>query len=102
MPPRKSRPPEPTTVRVRALVSFSEIRQGDEADVEVNARVQGWINAGLVVIVGGTGEAGPGSAEPDAPGGDPEGTEGSLPAGGEPGEGFGTGAYGSSPLVDQG
>jgi hypothetical protein len=102
MPPRKIIAPEPTRVRVRVITSFNEMRQGDEAEIEINSIVQGWINAGLVVIVDGTSPAGPGGAEPDAHGGDPKGAPGGVTPGGEPGEGFGTGAYGSAPIVDQG
>ena len=84
------------TVRVRALISFNDVQAGDTADLALDARVQGWINAGLVEVVGGgTGTAGPGGPAT----GDDErvqaGAEGVVPPGGEPGEGFGSGAYGA-------
>ena len=55
------------TVHVRALHSFNEIQKDDEADLELTPRVQGWINAGLMeVLGGGADQAGPGGAEPAA------------------------------------
>jgi hypothetical protein len=54
-----------TPVRVRVRTSFNGMVAGDEADVELNARVQGWLNAGLMEVVSGESTAGPGSTEPD-------------------------------------
>lgn len=57
--------------RVRVRTSFDGFRQGDEAEVHVDAVVAGWIEIGVVEIVEELGEpdgedpAGQGSAEPD-------------------------------------
>lgn len=56
----------PPRARVRVLVSFNGMRAGDEADIPLDGKVQGWERAGLVVIESGTSSAGPGSVEPDA------------------------------------
>lgn len=59
----------PQAVRVRALVSFMDVREGDESVCPLDAIVQGWVNAGFVrvveVITSGSTEAGPSGAEPD-------------------------------------
>lgn len=90
-------------VHIKALVSFNSIHKGDDAVVEITPRVQAWIDAGMVkVIEDGKDQARPGGAEPDADERVATGTVGSLPPGGEQGEGFGAGAYGSSPGLDQG
>lgn len=39
-------------VRVKALVSFMDIREGDESVLELDATLQGWLDAGFVKIVG--------------------------------------------------
>lgn len=88
---------------VRVLVSFNDVQAGDEAILPIDTRVQGWISAGLVEVVpDGTGAAGPGKPAKDDDKRVPAGTEGSLPTGGEPGEGFGSGAYGTAEGFDQG
>jgi len=53
------------TVRIRIRTSFNGMVAGDEADVELNERIQGWIRAGHAEVIGG-GEtaAGPGGTEP--------------------------------------
>lgn len=38
-------------LQVRALVSFMDIREGDESVLPLDATLQGWINAGLVKVV---------------------------------------------------
>jgi hypothetical protein len=53
-------------VTIRARVSFNMVQIGDTANVPLDARVQGWLDAGLVEVIHGAGQAGPGSAEPDA------------------------------------
>lgn len=89
-------------VTVRARVSFNGIRQGDEATVVRDTRVSGWIDAGLMEEVSnGTGQAGPGGAEPGDDERKPKRAAGSVPAGGEQGEGFGAGGYGSPAQFDQ-
>lgn len=91
--PRK-KTPEYAAIRVRS--SFNGMRKGDTATVELDERVQGWVRAGLVEVTGhGTDQAGPGGAEPDDYERVPEGAEGGEQAGGEPGQDFGSGAYGS-------
>jgi len=64
---------EPKLVRVRATVSFMDVRQGEESFMPLDGTVQGWINAGLAVIVdeavhSGPDQVGPSSPEPDLPG----------------------------------
>jgi len=77
-----------TWVLVRATRSFMDVRQGDESLMPLDDTVQGWINAGHIIVLSretltvkdaGPGEvtltfeedsdgpdpAGPGSAEPD-------------------------------------
>lgn len=58
------------TVRIKALVSFMDVREGDESVCPLDAVVQGWLSAGLVrileqVVNDGEDPAGPGGAEPD-------------------------------------
>ena len=92
-----------TPARVRVLRSFNGMQAGDEGDVVVTDRIQAWINAGLLKVVeGGTDSAGPGSVEPDDHERVEDGVAGSVPAGREPGEGFGAGGYGTSAQLDQG
>jgi hypothetical protein len=75
-------------VHVKALVSFMDIREGDESVMELDATLQGWLDAGFVKVVGevsvtvedggpgvatlvlegeydGTDQAGSGGTEPD-------------------------------------
>ena len=93
---RKTTPvPEPVRARVRVRTAFNGMHAGDEALLEIDARVQGWINAGVVEVVDGTDQARSGGAEPNAHERDPDRTAGSGSAGREPGEGFGTGGYGA-------
>ena len=83
-------------VRVRVLISFNDVQKGDEADLYgLNDLVQGWVNAGLVEVLNGPDPAGSSGAEQDDNERVQGGAEGSLPAGGEPGEGFGSGGYGA-------
>lgn len=87
----------PERIHIRARTSFNEIVQGQEATVEMNAKVQGWLNAGLVEVVhDGTTEAGPGSAEPDDNDRVAPGAQGGRKTGRQPRQGFGTGGYGSA------
>lgn len=93
--------PKVSRVRLRVLVSFNGMRVGDEAEVAMSPLVQGWINAGMAEVVrGGKDQAGPGGAEPDVGEREPERVEDSVPAGGEPGQGFGAGAYGTPERLD--
>jgi hypothetical protein len=93
----------PRTVRVRALVSFNDVRAGDEAWLPWGERVHAWERAGLVELIDsevkeirrGESETGPGAVEPDTHERVAVGAEGSVPAGGEPGQDFGAGPYGS-------
>ena len=60
-------------LHLRALVSFMDVRQGEESFMPLDGTVQGWINAGLAVIVdeavhSGPDQVGPSSPEPDIPG----------------------------------
>lgn len=92
----------PEWVNVRVLISFGDVKAGDVAHLERTPRVQGWIDAGLVEVLGGESEAGPGSPDPDDNERVTGGVEGSVPAGGEQGEGFGAGGYGTAESFDQG
>jgi hypothetical protein len=93
----------PETVRIRVLTSFNGMHRGDEADVVMSPVVQGWLSVGLIKVVGGGKDpAGPGGTEQDDHRSVPAGARGSRPASGEPGEGFGTGGYGTAESVDQG
>lgn len=79
--------PVPDWVRIRVLRSFGTVVAGDEADLALDQRVQGWINAGLVKVVdGGPDQAGPSGSEPDPEGGVPGETGGGRSSGDEPGE----------------
>ena len=100
MAPRKKISRPAGQVRVRARVSFNGLHRGDEGDVIMNEVMQGWIDAGLMEVIDGTGEAGPGGAEPDAHERVADGAAGSGEAGSEPGEGFGAGAYGAPSKLD--
>ena len=98
----KKTPPS-VFARVRVLRSFNGFRAGDEADTVVDQMIRGWIDAGLMKVVGdGTDPAGPGGAEPDDHERVPDGAAGSLEASREPGESFGAGGYGTSAQLDQG
>lgn len=77
------------------LVSFNNMYKGDTADVEMSDRVQGWVNAG-VVRVDGASQTGPSAAEPDHQGSVTLGTGDDIAPGDEPGEGFGSGGYGTA------
>lgn len=90
------------TIHVRVLISFGDVKAGDIAHLERTPRVQGWIDAGLVEVLDGESEAGPGSADPDDREGLESGTADSVPAGGEQSEGFGAGAFGAAEGLDQG
>lgn len=58
---------EPVTVRVRT--SFDGFRAGELYSAELDATLQGWIDAGwMEVLDGGTDPAGPGSTPEDVPG----------------------------------
>lgn len=90
------------TVHVRVLISFDDVKRGDDALLELTPRVREWIRIGLVEVLGGEDPIGPGAAESDDHERVAKGTEGSVPTGSEPGEGFGTGAYGASEEFDKG
>ena len=42
---------EVSLVRIRATRAFEDVRQGDESTCPLDSTVQGWINAGHVVVV---------------------------------------------------
>lgn len=85
------------TALIRIRTSFNNMYVGDEATVEVTPLVQGWIDAGLAeVVAGGTDPAGQGSTQPAVVQGQPKRAGGGVPAGGEPGEGFGASGYGTT------
>lgn len=89
-------------IHIRVLISFGDVKAGDIAHLERTPRVQGWIDAGLVEVLDGEGEAGPGSTDTDDREGLEGGAAGSSPAGGEQSEGFGAGGYGTAEILDQG
>lgn len=77
-------------VRVRALISFNDVRKGDEAELEMTPTLQGFIDRSLfevleVLGVGTVGD-GPGGLEPGSDDGEQAGVEGVHAEGGEPGE----------------
>ncbi|MCL7377482.1 hypothetical protein [Streptomyces sp. 35G-GA-8] len=82
-----------TRVRIEVLTSFNGMVAGDTGAVDLNGRVQGWINAGLVKVVdaGGTNQVGPGGAEPNDPWSEPQGAGDGGPAASESGERAGPG-----------
>src|SRR5687768_5302027 len=82
-------------IRVRVLRSFNGMRKGDQAEVVSSDRVATWIKGGFMEALDGQNPAGPGSAEPHADERVADGTQGGSPAGGEPGQSFGAGPYGS-------
>ena len=88
--------------RVRALVSFNEVRKGDVAELEVDARVRAWVAAGLVEVLDGETAAGPGTADAPVARRRAKRAGNGSPSGDEQGEGFGAGGYGTSEGVDQG
>lgn len=90
------------SVTIRVLTSFNGMHRDDESTIPLSSTVQGWINAGLVkVVTHGADPAGQGGAEPDDQGGVAFGAGDSGQAGDEPGEGFGSGGYGTAPGIDQ-
>lgn len=85
------------TVHLRIRTSFNGMQIGDDAVVELNATVQGWLNAGVAeVIEDGEDQARPGGAEPDDDERLAAGAARGVASGGEPGQGFGAGSYGTS------
>lgn len=68
-------------VRIRVVQSFNNMYRGDEAVVEHDDTVSGWIAAGRVRLVeavhSGAGEAGQSGAPANDAGGESEGTHGS-------------------------
>lgn len=90
------------SVTIRVLTSFNGMHRGDESTIPLSSTVQGWINAGLVeVMARGTDPAGQGAVEQADQGGIAFGAGDSGQAGDEPGEGFGSGGYGTAPGIDQ-
>ena len=83
-------------MHVRVKISFNGMRKGDESMVPKSPRVLAWIAGGLMEeIKGGQNQAGPGEPEPHADEREQERAAGSGTSGSEPGQGFGTGSYGS-------
>lgn len=93
MPPKKK---TSKSELIEIVVSFNGMYAGDTANVIIDERVQGWINAGLAKVVdSGADQAGPGAVVADDPGSLTVGAgDGSAP-GDEPSEGFGSGGYGA-------
>lgn len=91
----RKKPVQVNVVGIRVLVSFNGMYAGDTAVVPVSQRVQGWINAGLVVSDGES-QAGPGAADPNDSGSVALGAGDDSPAGDEQSQGFGSGDYGAS------
>lgn len=87
-------------MRVRVLIAFNGMRPGDEGVPADPERAKGYVRLGLMEILdggdSGEREAGPGGSETGDPGSVPAGTGESRETGSEPGEGFGTGGYGSA------
>ncbi|WP_326811627.1 hypothetical protein [Streptomyces scopuliridis] len=80
-------------VRIEVLTSFNGMVAGDTGTVDLDERVQSWINVGLVKRVGsnGTDQAGSGSTEQDDPRGQPTRTGSGRQAAAEPGPDPGAG-----------
>lgn len=90
------------SVTIRVLTSFNGMHKGDESTIPLSGIVQGWIDVGLVEEVDrGEDPAGPGAVEQADQGGVAFGAGDSGQAGDEPGEGFGSGGYGTAPGIDQ-
>ena len=95
--------PKTKTVHIRMRLSFNNMYEGDEAEVELTEKVQRWLDHGLAEVVGdGAGQARPSGAEPNDHERVPQGVDGGGPAGGAASQGFGAGAYGSPAGIDQG
>lgn len=89
------------SIKIKVLVSFDDIRAGDEGTVLLTPRVQGWINAGFVKVVpDGKNQARPRRPEPDPYERVTARAEGSRPASGEPGESAGSGEHGAAEGFD--
>ena len=84
------------TVRLRIRTSFNNMYEGDEADVVMNDRIRGWIEAGVAEVMDGQDQAGPGGAEQDDHQRVPDGAARGSKAGRESGQSFGAGGYGTS------
>lgn len=67
---------EPARLRIRVRVSFNGMYKGDEATVEDNDRVRGWIAAHYVEEIRGEGETGPGGSDESDSGSEPQGAAG--------------------------
>lgn len=91
------------TVRIRMRLSFNNMYEGDEAEVELTEKVRRWLDNGLAEVVDdGTDQARPGGAESDDHERVTSRAERSGSAGRTAGQGFGAGSYGSPAKLDQG
>ena len=86
-----------TEVRLRVLRNFDLFKTGEELVNPLTERVVSLVSLGFMeVVFDGTDQAGPGSAHAGDPGGSPADDQRESDAGAEPGEGFGSGGYGSA------
>lgn len=102
MPPKRKASAAPKLVTIRVNVAFNGLYKNDTADVVLDDRVQGWINAGLAAVIDGADQAGPGRSQQDDSRGVAQRTGGSSAAGHEPSQGFGSGGYGAPSSEHQG
>lgn len=84
------------TVQLRARVSFNGVVEGDVFTVDLNPKVQGWLDVGVVEVWSGEDQTGQGGAQPATDERVAGGAAGGVASSGEPGQGFGTGSYGAS------
>jgi hypothetical protein len=109
-----------TTSRIRVLISFNGMYAGDEADVVIDKRVQGWINANMVKVLStkavevpqvveppkkqvtsdATSKVGPVGSDESDQGSEQGGADGSGAPVGEPGEGTRTRRHRKTESVD--
>lgn len=89
-------------VRARVLRNFNGMRAGDEGEVPLTERLIAFVGLGLmkVVVDGGKDQAGPGRPAKGDAGRVGEGAADSGAPGGEQGQGFGSGGYGSAESFD--
>lgn len=87
-------------MRVRVLIAFNGMRPGDVGVPHDEALAEKYVALGLMEIIEGDDDgerqAGPGGPAEGDPGGVPPRTGEHGAAGPEPGEGFGSGGYGTA------
>lgn len=88
-------------MRVRVLISFNGLVKGTVAEGTPTDRLKAYVDLGyLGVVDDGEDQAGPGGPATGDPGRVGTGAADSGASGGEPGQGFGAGGYGSAESFD--